>query len=186
MENHDIDRLLERTFAGDPPGQAFRDRVQRDSTAAFVRARQRRARWRPVWLSAAAALMAGVSFLLGRGSVPRPVPQAAPALAEAGDTVAVPSELVVWLDAARLFKQLGMEDRMNRALDCAGRLLPREAIAAGAAAGPVFFAASGDGIDSQDRQVGSGPKPRAPQSVDSVSRVLAEFLGGYDHASATD
>jgi hypothetical protein len=79
-----------------------------------------------------------------------------------------------------------MEDRMNRALDCAGRLLPRDAISAGGAPMPVFFAASGDGSDSQGRQMESGPKAGAPQPGDCVNRVLAGFLGGYSHVSEKD
>ncbi len=184
MHNHDIDRLLEEGLSCELPGEAFRARVLLESTTALVRARQDRHRWHLAALSAAAVLMAGVSFLLGRGSAPQP--PTVPAIADAADTVVVPRELVVWLDAARLFKQLGMENRMSRALDCAGNLLPREAIRAGAATGLVSFAAGGEGIDNQRRPMGSARKPRVPRSVDKVNRVLAEFSGGYDHANATD
>jgi hypothetical protein len=184
MENQDTDRLLEQGLSGEPPREMFHARALRDSTAALVRARRGRTRWRLAAPSLAAAFLAAVSFLAGRYSAPQPATP--PPLTEAGDMVAVSNELVVWLDAARLFKHLGMEDRMKRALDCASRLLPREAMAAGAAAGSVFFAASGDGIDGQGRQARSGPRPGASPSVDSMNRILAEFLGGYDHASTTD
>jgi hypothetical protein len=188
MNDQDIDRLLEEGFSSDSPGPVFRARVLLDCTAALARRRRIVRTWRLAALAAAAVVIAAISFLLGRSSVgPRLLqPVAEPVVADAGDTVVVPKDLLACLSAARLFRQLGMEDRMNRALDCAGRLLPREAIGAGGATGPVFFAAVGDGIDSRGRQMGSGPKPGAPQSVDSMNRVLAGFLGGYDHASATD
>jgi len=173
MNDQDMDHLLEQGLAGNTPGPAFRARVLEDSAAAFVRARQGHTWWRPAWLSAAAVLVAAVSFLLGRGLTPRP--PAAPTIAEAPDVVAVPKELVVWLDAARLFKQLGMEDRMGRALDRAAKLLPREAIAAG-----------GEGTDSRSEHAGSSRTPDLHQSVGSMNQVMAQSLGGYNHASEMD
>jgi len=183
MNDQDMDHLLEQGLAGDSPGPAFRARVLGDSTAAFVRARQGRAWWRPAWLGAAAALVAAVSFLLGRGLTPRP--PATPTIAEAPDVVAVPKELVVWLDAARLFRQLGMEDRMGRALDRAAKLLPREAITAVGAAEPAF-AAGGEETDSRSEHAGSSRTPGLHQSVGSMNRVMAQSLGGYTHASEMD
>jgi hypothetical protein len=187
MDNQDIDRLLEQSLSGDPPRRVFRAQVLLDSTAALVRHRQVVRTWRLAALSAAAVVIVSVSFLLGRSSMgPRLLqPVAEPAVAGAGETVAVPKDLVACLSAARLFKQLGMEDRMNRALDCADRLLPREAITASSAAGPVF-AASGEGIESQSRHAGPGHKPGERQSVESMNRVLAGSLGGYYHASEMD
>jgi len=183
MNNQDIDRLLEQSLSGDPPRQVFRAQVLLDSTEAFVHARRTRTRWHFAALSAAAVFIGGVSFLLGRGSMPQPA--TGPNINVAGDTVAVPKELVACLSAARLFKQLHMEDRMNRALDCAGKLMPREAIATGGAAGSVF-AAGGEGFGSQSRYVGSSPKQGSSQSVENVDRILAGYLGGYYHESGMD
>ena len=181
-----MDKLLEDNLSGEPPRPAYRARVLLDSTAAFAQARRSRAHWRLAASSAAAVLLVGVSFLVGRCSLGPLAPQMGTGPVVASDTVVVPKDLVACVSAARLFKQLGMEDRMNRALDCAGRLLPREAIAGDGTAGPVFFAASGDGIESQTRRVELGPKPGLPQSAESTNRVLAGFLGGYDHASRTN
>ncbi len=183
MSHEDIDRLLERNLGGASPGQMFRPRVLMDSTAAFVLARRRRARWRSIALSAAAVFIAAVCFLLGRCSMPRPTTQ--PVMANAGDTIAVPRDLIACLSAARLFKQLGMEDRMNRALDCAGRLLPREAITAGSATESVF-AGGGEAIESQGGCMSRSHKPGHRQPAESANRILAESLGGYYHASAAD
>lgn len=187
MNNQDIDRLLQESLSGDSPGPVFRARVLLDSTAALPRRRQVVRVWRPTALAAAAVVVASISFLLGRSSVgphPRP-PVAEPVVADADETVVVPKDLVACLSAARLFRQLGMEDRMNRALDCAGRLLPREAISTGGA-GSALLAAGGDGSDSQGRQRESGPRPGAPGSVDRVNRVLAGLLGGCDDVREKD
>ncbi len=187
MNSQDADKLLEQNLSGDPPGRLFRARVLRDSTAAFVHRRGRRARWRPAAFSTAAVFIATVSFLLGRCSAPPSMPRSAagPAIAHATDTVAVPSELVAWLDAARLFKQLGMEGRMGRALDRAGRLLPYDRAIAGSYGEPVF-AAEIEATGSPSRQAGPGPTPSLHQSVESRNRIMAQSFGGYSRASEMD
>lgn len=187
MDNQDIDRLLEHSLSGDPPGQVFRARVLLDSTVALAHHRQLVRRWRLAALSAAAVAIASVSFLLGRSSIdPRlSQPVAEPVVADAGDTVVVSKDLVACVSAARLFKQLGMEDRMNRALDCAGRLLPREAIAAGSAT-ESMLATGGEAVESQGGYVGRSHKPGQRRPAESANGVLAESLGGHYHASNMD
>ena len=187
MNSEDMNRSLEQSLSGNPPGQAFRARVLLDSTAALVRHRQVVRTWRLAALSAAAVVIASVSFLLGRSSTgPRlSQPVAEPVVADAGDTVVVSKDLLACVSAARLFKRLGMEDRMNRALDCAGRLLPREAIAAGSAT-ESMFAAGGGAVESQGGHVGRSHKPDQHQPAESVNGILAEFVGGYYHASKMD
>jgi hypothetical protein len=173
MDSRDTDHLLEEGLSGDPPSQGFRSRVLRDSTAAFVQARRSRVWWRPATLSAAAVLIAVVSFLLGRGSAPGPA--TGPAIAGTADTVTVPTELVVWLDAARLFGQLGMEDRMARAVERAGRLLPVDVLMADTAAPRVFAAASS--IGNREERVEPMGMPGPNPSVQSVNQILAQAFG---------
>jgi hypothetical protein len=72
--------------------------------------------------------------------------------------VAVPNDLVAWLDAARLFHQLGMPDRMGRAVDRASRLLPAEAAATTVACGT---AAPGREIEKITPEGGSGSQARS-------------------------
>ena len=119
MERQDIDELLKESLSGDPPTAVFRAQVLRDSTVALIRARRARVRWRRAVVGAAAVLLAGVSFFTGRLTVP-PSPGGdvapAPQTASTAHEVTVSDDLIAWLDAARLFKQLGMEDRMTRAL----------------------------------------------------------------------
>jgi len=133
MKDKDVDKYLSQHLSGSPPREAFKQQTLRDSTAALVRVQRRRSAWRRAELAAAAVLIAGIAFFGGRLSKPRTLPRnvdVAPQVAAEPDGVTVPSDLVAWLDAARLFKQLGMEDRMARAVERAGRLLPYDAVAA--------------------------------------------------------
>ncbi|MBN1361250.1 MAG: hypothetical protein JW993_11685 [Sedimentisphaerales bacterium] len=128
MDEREVDRLLEQALSGGGPPEAFRQHVLTDSTAVLGAGRVMRVRSRTAGLAAAAAVIAAVSFLSGRFSAPRiasqtPVP---PAVAHDPQSVSVPTELVAWLDAARFFKQLGMEQRVALAYERAGQLIPRD------------------------------------------------------------
>jgi hypothetical protein len=177
MDSHNADKLLEQGLSGDPPGQAFRARVLLDSTAALARRRRIVAGWRTALLSAAAVVVASVSFLLGRGSVGPllPPPVTGPVAANEGGAVVVSAELVAWLQAAQTFRQLGMQDRMARAVERAGRLLPADVIIADNGAGEVFVAAGS--VESQKKLAepmdGSGPRP----SAEGINPILAQSLG---------
>jgi hypothetical protein len=180
MSNVDMDKLLEQVSPGGEPRAVFREQVLRDSLAALARSRRSRAGWRVAALSAAAVVIAAVSFLLGRYSllqretetaaVVTPVPRDSQA-------VAVPSELVAWLEAARLFRQLGMEDRMARAVDHASGLLPRDTVTAGGETGPVLAAAGGRAVESPRNRVGPVRLTDLRESVESVNRIMARCLG---------
>ena len=178
MKDRDVDTHLTQFLSGEPPREAFRQQALRDSTAAFVRVCQRRSAWRRAQIAAAAVLIAGVAFLGGRLSVPRTLPgsmDVPPLAADGPDGVNVPSELVAWLEAARLFRQLGMEDRMARAVERAGRLLPVDTFIADGQTLRVF-AATGS-IENQTERVEpmgiSGPNP----SAESINQILAQSLG---------
>ena len=176
MRNHEIDKLLEESFSGDPPDPAFRTRVLADSTAALSHARRVRARCRWLRFGVAAACIVGASFLLGRHSLPPSVPSPPTGLvvAEPAEMVMVSSELVAWLDAARLFKQLGMEDRMARAVDRAGRLLPADAGMADGQTLRVFAAGS---ISNQTERVELRGTSDSQPSAESTNRILAQAFG---------
>ena len=179
MNSDDMDSLLARGFAGDPPREAFRAAAFQESQAAFARVRSKRTRWRIPALSAAAVLIAAVSFLCGRYSMPRssagPPPLGPRAVADPA-TVAVPNDLVVWLDAARLFRQLGMEDRMARAVDRAGRLLPVDAVTACGETTPAF--AVGSDVVAEELKHGDAlGVPISHQPFENVNRILAQSFG---------
>ncbi len=179
MNDQDVDNLLERNLSGDPPSQAFRAQVLQASSTLFALTRRRRARRHLMVLTTAAAvLIAGVSFLGGRYSVmrrsteaPPGAPPVAMAVAQADETVVVSSELVAWVNAARLFKQLGMEDRVARALDRAGRLMPPDTADPGAGTGSVFTGAGQeehpDEADRSDRR----------ESFSVMNRIMAQYSG---------
>lgn len=179
MKSEDWDKLLEQGLSGGPPRPGFREEVLGDSLAAFVRGRRSHARRRAAVLSAAAVLIAAASFLLGRSSQPpaeMPTVALRPPVVSTDRTTAVPSELVAWLEAARFFKQLGMEDRAARAQDHVSRLLPSPS--GTACAGPTqMFAARGAATVGERRPAGPSASSGVPWSVEDVSRVMAQSLG---------
>jgi hypothetical protein len=99
----------------------------------------------------------------------------APRATADSDGVTVPSDLVAWLEAARLFRQLGMEDRMARAVERAGRLLPVDTSIADNQTLRVFVATGS--IENPKERVEpmdiSGPNP----SAESISQILAQSFG---------
>ena len=178
MKDRDADTRLTQHLSGEPPREAFRQQALRDSTAEFIRVCRRRSAWRKVQIAAAAILIAGVAFWGGQLSVPRTLPRsmdAPPWAADEPDGVNVPSELVAWLEAARLFRQLGMQDRMARAVERAGKLLPADTFIADGQTWRVFAAATS--TENQRERVElmgiSGPHP----SAESVSQILAQSFG---------
>ncbi len=178
MRDIDQDALLGQHLSGDPPRDAFREQTLRDSTAAFIRVQRLRSARRRAGLAAAAVLIAGVAFLGGRLSVPPALPASvdvAPQADGVPDGVTVPSELVAWLEAARLFKQLGMEDRMARAVERAGRLLPVNTAAADGLSRQVF-AARGS-VKNQEKRMEPMGMPGPHPSVESVNQILAQSSG---------
>ena len=177
MKDREADTHLMQHLSSEPPREAFKQQVLRDSTAEFIRVWQRRSAWRRAELAAAAILIVGVAFLGGRLSVPPTLPTSLDVATQAGaepDGVNVPSELVAWLEAARLFRQLGMEDRMARAVERAGRLLPADTFIADGQTLRVFAAGS---IENQTERVEltdmSGPQP----SAESINQILAQSFG---------
>jgi len=190
MKDKDVDKYLSEHISGSAPREPFKQKVLRDSTAALVRIQRQRLAWRRAVFAAAAVLIAGIAFLGGRLSVPRSLPRNVDikpvAVAEA-DGVNVPIDLVAWLDAARLFKRLGMEERMARAFEKAGKLLPYEAVA------EINMTGQAISIDSDVEEVSEdqnnsiladilGPH----ESVESISGIIAQSFGGYYNAGKMD
>ena len=176
MKDRDADTHLMQHLSGEPPREVFKQQALRNSTAEFVYVCRRRSAWRRAGIAAAAILIAGVAFFGGRLSVPRTLPRsmdAAPWAATESDGVNVPSELVAWLEAARLFRQLGMEDRMARAVERAGRLLPAGTFVADDQTLRVFNTGS---IENQKRMELMG-MPGPHPSAESINQILAQFFG---------
>jgi hypothetical protein len=177
MKDKDADTNLKQHLSGEPPREEFKRQALNESTAEFIRVCRRRLAWRKAKIAAAAVLIAGVAFLGGQLSVPPTSPTGVDVAAQADnvpDGVNVPSELVAWLEAARLFRQLGMEDRMARAVERAGRLLPAETFIADGQTLRMFAAES---IENQTERIElmgiSGPH----SSAESINQILAHSFG---------
>ena len=201
MKEKEVDKYLSEHISSSAPREAFKQKVLRDSTASFVRVQRRRLAWRRAVFAAAAVFIAGIAFLGGRLSVPRSnlprnlsVPHKLPrnvdiapgAVAEA-DGVNVPGDLVAWLDAARLFKRLGMEERMTHAFEKAGKLLPYEAVAEINMTGQAISVNSDveEVFEEQNNSILTeilGPH----ESVESISGIIAQSFGGYYNADKMD
>jgi len=189
MKDNDVDKYLSQHLSGSPPREAFKQQALRDSTAALVRVRRRHSARRRAECAVAAVLIAGIAFIGGRLSVPRKLPRnvdvAPQAVAEA-DGVKVPSDLVAWMDAARLFKRLGMEERMARAFEHAGKLVPYDAVAASSEMGQPL-AATGDGVvEDQSKHLNLARILDPHESVESVSGIIAQSFGDYYYESKMD
>jgi hypothetical protein len=187
MEDKDVDTHLRQYLPGEPPREAFKEQTLRDSTAAFIRVQRLRCARRRVGLAAAAVLVAGVAFFGGRLSGPPALPMSADVAPRADaepDGVTVSSDLIAWLEAARLFRQLGMEDRMARAVERAGRFLPVDTVTVGGQMGQVF--AAGGFIENREKRIEPMGMPDPHSSAESVNQILAQSFGGHSHASGMD
>jgi len=148
------------------------------------------------YLSAAAVLIAGIAFLGGRLSAPHTLPRGvddAPQVTavsgapqEQGDDVTVPSDLVAWLEAANLFRQLGMEDRMADAVENAGSLLPSNAVAASGASKQNIPPTDDNVFENQNNHSILAEILRPHESVGTVSGIMAQSFGDYDYENEMD
>jgi len=189
MKDKDVDKYLRQNLSGDAPREAFKQQTLRDSTAALVRVRRRRSVRRRAELVAAAVLIAGIAFLGGRLSKPRTLPRnvdVALQVTAEPDGVTVPSDLIAWLDAARLFRQLGMEDRMARAVEHAGKLLPYDAVAANSVMGQSFTSTGDEVFENQNKHSILTDILGPHESVESISGIIAQSFGGNYNASKMD
>ena len=127
----------------------------------------------------------------GRLSVPRKLPMsvdiARPLTTEPGG-ITVPNDLVVWLDAARLFKRLGMEERMVRAFDNAGELLPYDAVDEINMTGQAFsFDSNSEEIFKDQNKHSILAEILSPQeSIGSISEIIAQSFGDYYYENEMD
>jgi hypothetical protein len=177
MKDTEADKSLMQHLSGEPPRQAFKQQALRDSTAEFMRVWRRRSVWRRARIVAAAVVIAGVAFVGGQLSAPSESPKTTHVVtnvdADPGG-VNVPSELLAWLEAARLFGRLGMEDRMARAVERAGRFLPADTFIADGRTSPVFTAAA---IDKQTELVEPTDIPGPIPSAETINQILAQSFG---------
>ncbi len=166
MNNQDIDSLIADALSANSSGDAFREYVLRDSTAAFTRGRVLHRRLRTAGLTSLVLLVAGAVFLCGRLSAPRQALNRqvlAHDVDEQVESVMVSRDLVVWLDAARFFTQLGMDDRAALSYRQASELIPYDVPANQQA-----------GFESQSMlaDVSSG------RDYETLTKIMAQSFGG--------
>ncbi len=129
MNNHDINKLIEDALSANGASNVFKEHVLRDSTAAFTRGRALRRQLRVTGLTSVILLATAAAFICGRLSVHKrvtPGQMIAQNVAENNDGIRVSRDLVAWLDAARFFTQLGMNERAALSYKKASELIPRD------------------------------------------------------------
>ncbi len=189
MKDKDVDKYLSQHLSGSPPREALKQQALRDSTAALVRVRRRHSARRRAECAVAAVLIAGIAFIGGRLSVPRTLPgnvDVTPQAVAETDGVNVPSDLVAWLDAARLFKRLGMEERMARAFEHASELTPYDAVASISTTGQALAFTDDEVFENQNKHSILAEISVPHESVGSISGIMAQSFGDYYYESKMD
>ena len=191
MKDKNVDKYLSQHLSGSPPREALKQQALRESTAALVRIRRRHSARRRAECAVAAVLIAGIAFIGGRLSVPRKLPRnldvAPRAAAETEtDSVNVPSDLVAWLDAARLFKRLGMEERMARAVEHAGKLLPYNAVTSISTTGQALAFTDDEVFENQNKHSILAEILGPHEPVESISGIIAQSFGGNYYENKMD
>jgi hypothetical protein len=128
MDEHDINDLLNSAHNGHPAGNDFEKKLLNESTAAFKRARDFRSRLRITGLILLLAVITSFAFLAGRLSMTNKTwhQQQIAQQTNPDNNVTVPRDLVAWLDAAKFFTQLGMNERAELSYKQASLLIPLE------------------------------------------------------------
>jgi hypothetical protein len=166
MKNQDIDNLIEDAMSAGSATDAFKEQLLRASTVTLVQGRVLHRRLRTAGFSALALLVTGAVFLCGRLSVPSEAPDRQALAHDVGEQVEgvmVSRELVVWLDAARFFTQLGMEDRAALSYRQASELIPYDVPANQQA-----------GIELQSMLAGISPD----HNSEIFGKIIAQNFGG--------
>ena len=127
MKNQDTENLIEDALSEGSATNAFKEHLLRSSTATLVRGRVLHRRLRTAGFALLIMLATGAVFLCGRLSVSSEAldkQELVHDVDEQVEHVMVSRELVVWLDAARFFTQLGMEERAALSYRQASELIP--------------------------------------------------------------
>ena len=126
MNNQDINKLIEDALSTDAAGEAFKEQVLRESAAVLIRGRVLRRRFRAAGLTLAILLATSAAFTCGRLSVSDHRQAAVQTFGDKTDGIKVSRDLLAWLDAARFFTQLGMNERAAFSYRKASELIPRD------------------------------------------------------------
>jgi len=127
MKNQDMEHLIEDALSECSATDAFKENLLRSSTTTLVRGRILHRRLRTAGFALLIMLVTGAVFLCGRLSVPGKALNKQALVHDVDEQVEgvmVSRELVVWLDAARFFTQLGMQERAALSYRQASELIP--------------------------------------------------------------
>ena len=131
MSSHDVNKLIEEAFGTDAASDVFKENLLQNSTTAFVRSRVLQSRIRMTGFTLIILLITAATFVFGRFSVSSRVTNrqvAGQAINEKDEGIMVSKDLVAWLDAARFFTRLGMEERAALSYKQASDLVPYDTL----------------------------------------------------------
>lgn len=127
MSSNDLNKLIEEALSANAASDVFKGQLLRDSTAAFIRGRALQRRLQMAGLTLVILFVMAAGFICGRLSVSRPMTNqqvAVRTVDERDEHITVSKDLVAWLDAARFFTRLGMDERAALSYKQASDLIP--------------------------------------------------------------
>lgn len=127
MNENDINDLLNCALGGNTTRQNFKNQLLQNSTNAFTRSRLFHKRLKVTGLILLIATITTAAFFTGRISVNKKTSdqqQIVQHIDLDDNNISVSRDLVVWLDAAKFFTQLGMSERAEFSYKQASMLLP--------------------------------------------------------------
>lgn len=127
MSNHDVNKLIEDALNASPSGDAFKNQLLQNTTAVFIKDRTFKRRLRVTGFVFMILMVTTTAFFSGRLSVSERITNhqvAVQTAVEDKESVRVSKDMVVWLDAARFFTQLGMDERAALSYKQASDLIP--------------------------------------------------------------
>ena len=127
MSSHDVNKLIEEAFSATAANDAFKEHLLRNSTVAFAKGRALQRRLRMTGLTFVILFVTMAAFVCGRLSVSSHATDrqvASQTVGEEDEDIRVSKDLVAWLDAARFFTRLGMDERAALSYQQASDLIP--------------------------------------------------------------
>jgi hypothetical protein len=131
MSSYDLNKLIEEALSMNAASDVFKEQLLRDSTAAFTRGRVLQLRLRVTELTLVILFVTTTAFVCGRLSISGQVTTrqvAVQTIDNEDEGITVSKDLVAWLDAARFFARLGMDERAALSYKQASDLIPYDAL----------------------------------------------------------
>lgn len=179
MSSHDLNKMIEDALNTHAASDDFKEHLLQNSTAAFAKGRALQRRLRMTGLIFAILLVTGAAFICGRFSVSDPATNRQVALQASGEEdegIRVSKEMVAWLDAARFFTQLGMDERAALSYKQASDLVPYDALPESYQASFEVQRLCANNLEDQGATVGHSEEivkqTRSPEILNDRRRAL--------------